>query len=126
MILGINQQIQGFENEFTIQQADLKKIFDLKYADALAKSKEDEKSAIIDLNDDKLSKEDTSSKIMKIRYDYDQTQASLLEEKMASLEKLEGEHKEKLKKFADSFEFDPHIKLVWDSELSRYNAVMRN
>jgi hypothetical protein len=125
-ILGINQQLEGFENEFAIQQADLKKIFDLKYADALTKSKEDEKSAIKDLNDNKVSKEDTSSKIMKIRHDYDLTQASLLEEKMASLEKLEGEHKEKLKKFADSFEFDPHIKIVWDSELSRYNAVMKD
>lgn len=125
-ILGINQQIQGFENEFGIHQADLKKIFDLKYADALAKSKEDEKSAIKDLNDNKMSKEDTSSKIMQIRHEYDSTKASLLQEKMASLEKLGDEHKENLKKFADSYEFDPHVRIVWNSELSKYDAVMRN
>jgi hypothetical protein len=125
-IIEINQKLQEFDDEFALKQTELKKIYDKKYADVLTKSKEDEKNAIKDQRDRPgISQEDLSIKIMQIRKEYDLAKETLLQEKIASLKILEDTHKEDVKKFADTYEFDPYVKIVWNSDLSKYDAVKK-
>ena len=70
--------------------------------------------------------EELSTKIMQIRKKYDSTQENILQEKIAALKILDDVHKENIKKFADTYEFDLYVKIVWNSELSKYDAVKKN
>ena len=70
--------------------------------------------------------EELSTKIMQIRKKYDSTQENILQEKIVALKILDDVHKENIKKFADTYEFDPYVKIVWNSELSKYDAVKKN
>jgi hypothetical protein len=125
-IIGINQKLQEFDDEFALKQTELKKMYDKKYADVLTKSKEDEKSAIKDQRDRPgMSQEELSIKIMQIRKEYDLAKETILQEKIASLKILEDTHKEDVKKFTDTYEFDPYVKIVWNSDLSKYDAVKK-
>lgn len=125
-IIEINQKLQEFDDEFALKQTELKKIYDKKYADVLTKSKEDEKSAIKDQRDRPgMSQEDLSTKIMQIRKEYDLAKETILQEKIVSLKTLEDTHKEDVKKFAGTYEFDPYVKIVWNSDLSKYDAVKK-
>ncbi|MFB5609450.1 MAG: hypothetical protein ACE5Q5_04420 [Nitrosarchaeum sp.] len=127
IIIGINKKLQEFDNDLALKQAELKKNYDKKYADALAKSKEDEKMVVKDHSERPgMSKEELSTKIIQIRKKYDSTQDSILQEKMESLKKLDDAHKENVKKFADSYNLDPYVELIWNSNLSKYEAIKRN
>jgi len=127
IIQGINQKLQEFDNDFALKQAELKDLYDKKYADALAKSKEDEKNAIKDQSErPDMSKEELSTKIMQIRKNYDSTQEDLLHEKMNALQSLDDTYKESMKKYVDTYELDPYIKIIWNSNISNYEAVKRN
>lgn len=63
---------------------------------------------------------------MQIRKKYDSTQDNILQEKIASLKTLDDTHKENVKKFADTYELDPYVKIVWNSDMSKYEAVKKN
>lgn len=126
IIMGINSQLQEFDDDFALKQAVLKENYDKKYADALLQSKADEKRAIKDQSErSSMSKEELSTKIMQIRKQYDSTQDSILQEKISALKTLDDTYKENLKKFADTYELDPYVKMVWNSNLSKYEAVKR-
>lgn len=123
----INQQIQEFENELDARKLELKKTYDIKYADALIQSKEDEKKAIKDYNERSgMTKEELSRKIIYIRKQYESQQDDILQEKIESLKNLEDSHKLKVKDFASSYDFEQYIKIVWNSAKSGYEAISRN
>lgn len=127
IIQEINQKLEEFNGELALKQADLKEEYDKKYSDALTQSKNDEKSAIKDQKERPgMTLEELSAKIMQIRKKYDSTQNDILQEKIESLKVLDDVHKEKIKKFADSYELDPYVKIVWNSDLSKYEAIKRN
>ncbi len=127
IIQEINQKLEEFDDDLALKQAELKEKYDKKYADALAQSKNDEKSAIKDQSERPgMTKEELSTKIIQIRKKYDSTQENILQEKIAALKILDNVHKENVKKFADTYEFDPYVKIVWNSELSKYDAVKKN
>jgi hypothetical protein len=127
IIQEINQKLEEFDDDLTLKQAELKDTYDKKYSDALKQSKNDEKSAIKDQSERLgMTIEELSTKIMQIRKKYDSTQENILQEKIAALKILEDVHKENIKKFADTYEFDPYVKIVWNSELSKYDAVKKD
>lgn len=127
IIQEINQKLEEFDDDLALKQAELKDVYDKKYADALKQSKNDEKSAIKDQSERSgMTIEDLSTKIMQIRKEYDSTQENILQEKIEALKILDDVHKENVKKFADTYEFDPYVKIVWNSELSKYDAVEKN
>ena len=127
IIQEINQKLEEFDDNLALKQAELKDTYDKKYVDALAQSKNDEKSAIKDQSERPgMTKEELSTKIIQIRKKYDSTQENILQEKIAALKKLDEIHKENVKKFADTYEFDPYVKIAWNSELSKYDAVKKN
>ena len=126
-IIEINQKLEEFNDDLALKQAELKEEYDKKYSDALAQSKSDEKKAIKDQRErPDMTKEELSTKIIQIRKKYDSTQDNILQEKISELKTLDDLYKEKIKKFADSYEFDPYVKIVWNSNLSKYEAVKRN
>ena len=127
IIQEINQKLEEFDDDLALKQADLKDAYDKKYSEALKQSKNDEKSAIKDQSERPgMTIEELSTKIMQIRKKYDSTQENILQEKIAALKILDDVHKENVKKFADTYEFDPYVKIVWNSELSKYDAVKKN
>lgn len=127
VIMGINQKLQEFDNDLAIKQANLKKEYDKKYADALEESKSDEKRAIKNQSERPgMTLEELSAKILQIRKQYDSTQDNLLQEKIAALQILDEDYKKSLKEFADTYELDPYVQIVWNSDFSKYETVKRN
>ncbi|MCE9618270.1 MAG: hypothetical protein K8Q88_07960 [Nitrosarchaeum sp.] len=127
IIQEINQKLEEFDDDLALKQAELKDAYDKKYSDVLKQSKNDEKSAIKDQSERLgMTIEELSTKIMQIRKKYDSTQENILQEKIVALKILEDVHKENVKKFADTYEFDPYVKIVWNSELSKYDAVKKD
>lgn len=125
-IQDINQEIKEFKIELQEKQIELKKNYDKKYADALAQSKENEKKAAIDYNEHhEMTTKELSNKIYSIRKQLDLTQDDILQEKIESLKMLEDEYKIKVKNFADNYQFDKDIKIVWNSDKVSYDAVRR-
>ncbi len=125
-IQDINQKIKEFKIELQEKQIELKKNYDKKYADALVQSKEAEKKATKDYNERPgMTKKELSNKIYSIRKQHDSTQDDILKEKIDSLKMLEDEYKIKVKNFADNYQFDKDIKIVWNSDKSSYDAVRR-
>jgi len=126
IIMGINQRLQEFDNDLALKQANLKIVFNKKYDDALTKTKSDEKRVIKDqLERPGMSKEELSVKIMQIRKQYDSVQDYILQEKIASLQTLDDEYNKSLKEFVDTYDLDPYIQIVWNSDLSKYNVMAR-
>ncbi|PIN83297.1 MAG: hypothetical protein COV65_03885, partial [Nitrosopumilales archaeon CG11_big_fil_rev_8_21_14_0_20_33_24] len=109
------------------KQAELKEQFDKKYDDALLQSKLDEKRAIKDQSErDNMSKEELSNKIIQIRKHYDSTKDNIMQEKIDALKSLDKTYDENLKKFAQIYDLDPYVKVVWNSDYSKYEAVKKN
>ena len=127
VIMGINQRLQEFDDDLAAKQVKLKIEYDKKYTDALAESKADEKRAIKDQSQRPgMTLDELSTKIMQIRKQYDSTQDNLLQEKITALQILDEEYKRSLKEFADTYELDPYVQVVWNSDFSKYEAVKRN
>lgn len=127
IIQEINQKLEEFDDDLALKQAELKDAYDKKYSDVLKQSKNDEKSAIKEQSERTgMTIEELSTKIMQIRKKYDSTQENILQEKIAALKILDDVHKENVKKFADTYEFDPYVKIAWNSDLSKYDAVKKN
>ena len=126
-IIEVNQKIQGFYDELALKQAELKEQFDKKYDDALLQSKLDEKRAIKDQSERvNMSKEELSNKIIQIRKHYDSTKDNTMQEKIDALKSLDKTYNENLKKFAQTYDLDPYVKIVWNSDYSKYEAVKKN
>lgn len=126
-IIEVNQKIQGFYDDLALKQAELKTQFDKKYNDALLQSKLDEKSAIKDHNErSNMSKEELSNKIIQIRKQYDSTKDNIMQEKLDALKELDKITDKNLEEFAQTYELDPYIQVVWNSHFSKYEAVKKN
>ncbi|GKS66495.1 hypothetical protein YTPLAS73_00420 [Nitrosarchaeum sp.] len=127
MIIEVNQKIQEFYDNLAIKQAELKAQFDKKYDDALLQSKLDEKMAIKNQSErQNMSKEELSNKIIQIRKQYDSTKDNIMQEKINALKELDKITDENLEKFVQTYELDPYIKVVWNSQYSKYEAVKNN
>ncbi|MEC4848186.1 MAG: hypothetical protein RI100_03275 [Nitrosarchaeum sp.] len=126
-IIEVNQKIQGFYDDLALKQAELKTQFDKKYDDALLQSKLDEKKAIKDHSErPNMSKEELSNKIIQIRKQYDSTKDNIMQEKLDALNDLDKITDKNLEEFVQTYELDPYIKVVWNAQFSKYEAVKKN
>jgi len=73
-----------------------------------------------------MSKEELSNKIIQIRKQYDSTKDNIMQEKLDALKELDKTTDKNLKEFAQTYELDPYIKVVWNSQFSKYEAVKKN
>jgi hypothetical protein len=126
-IIGINQKIQEYYDELALKQAELKDQFDKKYDDALLQSKLAEKNALKDYGErHNMSKEELSTKIRQIRKQYDSAKDIIIQEKIDALKELDKILDENLEKLAQTYELDPYIKIILNSQYSKYEAVKKN
>ena len=122
----INQQIREIQNEFEDEKIALKKQYDIKYDGLLSKSKEAEKSAIQDYNEDSdASKEELSKMINYIREKYESDKEDVLKDKIKDTKKLEREHKHKMAEFAQNYDDHPYIQVISNTGNTGYEAIAR-
>jgi len=122
----INQQIREIRNEFEGEKIELKKQHDAKYDELLSQSKEAEKTAIQDYNEDSdASKEELSRIINSIREEYESDKEDVLDDKVKDLKKLEMEFKSTMTEFAQDYNEHSYIQVTLDSGNIVYEAVAR-
>jgi hypothetical protein len=73
-----------------------------------------------------MSKEEISTKIIQIRKQYDSAKDSIIQEKIDALKELDKILDENLEKLAQTYELDPYIKIILNSQYSKYEAVKKN
>lgn len=73
-----------------------------------------------------MLKEELSNKIIQLRKQYNSTKDNIMQEKIDALNALDTTHDENLKTFAQTYDLDPYVKIVWNSNYSKYEAVKKN
>ncbi len=73
-----------------------------------------------------MSKEELSNKIIQIRKQYDSTKDNIIQEKLDALKELDKATDKNLEEFAQTYELDPYVKVVWNSQFLKYEAVKKN
>lgn len=122
----INQQIREIQNELEDEKTALKKQYDIKYDELLSESKDTEKSAIQEYNEDSdAPKEELSKMINSIREKYESDKEEVLKDKIKDTQKLEREYKSKMSEFAQNYDDHPYIQVISDSGKTRYEAVAK-
>jgi len=122
----INQQIRDMERDLENKKIELKKEYDKKYDELLEQSKIEEKNATKYYNEHTdMSKEELSTKIIKIREDYEDDKEDILKDKVGDIRELEKEHEQQMADMVQSYEFDPYIKIVLNSGSTGYEAVLK-
>ena len=122
----INQQIREIQNELRDEEIELKKQYDVKYDELLSQSKEAEKNAIQDYNEDPDAlKEELSKTINSIRDQYKSDKEDMLKNKLKDIKKLEREHNDKMIQFAQNYDDHPYIQVMSNSGKTGYEAIVR-
>jgi len=122
----INQQIDVIYDKNELEQIQLKKKFDEMYEDADKSTKQNEKILLLKFNvDNKMTNKELSVKIMEIRNNNELHKEQILEDKLDGLEQLKIELHKELQDMASSFENNPDIKMVWDSDTEKFYATER-
>ena len=122
----VNQEVKEIYDNNTLEQIQLKKKYDLIYQDADKLVNQEQKDLLLKFNeDDQMSKEELSIKIMEIRYNNVLYKKHILEDKLEALEDLKLEFHKELQVMASGFENNPDIKMVWDSANEKYYATER-
>ena len=122
----INQQIMEIQNELEGEEIALKKQYDVKYEELLSQSKETEKEAIKNYNENSdASKQELSKMINSIREKYESDKEDILKDKIKDTKKLEREHKNKMIQFAQNYDDHPYIQVIQNSGNTGYEAVAR-
>ena len=122
----VNQQIREIQNELEGEKIAIKKQYDTKYDRLLYESKEAEKSAIQDYNEDSdVSKEELSKTINYTREKYESDKEDVLKDKIKDTKKLEREFKNKMTEFAQNYNDHPYIQVISNSGNTGYEAIAR-
>ena len=121
----INQKIREIEDSLENEQMDLKKRYDLMYAETQLASKEAERAVIKDFSDGNISNEQLSRKISDIREDLESDKEKILRDKVKDAKNLERTYEKKMETFAQEYDLDPYIKIVSNSGKLGYEAVLR-
>ena len=122
----VNQQIREIQNELEGEKIALKKQYDIKYDELLSESKEAEKSAIQDYNEDSdASKEELSKTINYTREKYESDKEDVLKDKIKDTKKLERKFKNKMTEFAQNYNDHPYIQVISNSGNTGYEAIAR-
>ena len=72
-----------------------------------------------------MSNKELSIQIMEIRSNNELNKEQIMKDKLEALENLRLELHKELQDLADSFDGDPDIKIVWDSDSEKFYATER-
>jgi len=125
-VFEINQKILDIYDNNVLDQIQLKKHYDLMYEETDKSAYNQEKELLLGFNSNgKMSKEELAIQIMEVRDNNESYKEQILEDKVQALEDLKLELHKELQTMANSFEDDPDVKMVWDSDDEKFYAAER-
>ena len=125
-VFELNQEIDIMYDEYTLDQIKLKKTYDQMYKDQDLIKNQDEKNLSIEFNSSEdMTKEDFSNQIKEIRKNHEIKKAQILEVKSQALEDIEVEFHRKIQQMASGYDTNSEIKLIWNSDSSKFYAISR-
>ena len=125
-VFDLNQEINDLYDLHTIDQIQLKKKYDLMYkeADELTKQEEQNLQKKYYSSED-MTKDQLAILIMELRENNESNKEQILKDKSQALEDLNMEMHKKMQEMAGEFKNNSKIKLVWNSDDSKYQAEKR-
>ena len=120
----INQQIREFDEDYQIKQNEIIKLYDIKYQNVDIEAKRAEREMIAEYSANKtLTEKEISDKILLIRNQIGVEKDKVLEEKLKALDDLRAEFDKNVLGLVTAFEDRLGIKIIWNSDISSYEAV---
>ena len=120
----INQQIREFDEDYQIKQNEIIKLYDIKYQNVDIEAKRAEREMIAEYSANKtLTEKEISDKILLIRNQIGAEKDKVLEEKLQALNDLRVEFDKNVLGLVTAFEDRLGIKIIWNSDISSYEAV---
>ena len=120
----INQQIREFDEDYQIKQNEIIKLYDIKYQNVDIEAKRAEREMIAEYSANKtLTEKEISDKILLIRNQIGSEKDKVLEEKLQALNDLRVEFDKNVLGLVTAFEDRLGIKIIWNSDISSYEAV---
>jgi hypothetical protein len=124
IIYEINEQIKLVNDEATLKEVDLIKHYDTLYKTEEMQSKNAEKLALITIQTNStMTKKEQSDRIMAVRNQYKSSMEKILDDKIGALAELKKETDTKVSNIAKEYENNQKIKIVWNSDMSSYEAI---
>lgn len=122
-ISSVNLKIKKIHDTYEIQIKDMEKKYHHMFMKMEQKQKDEEKLVLNKLNNGEISRENFSSQITDIREKYDTVKNSMIKEKFQTLEIMEKSMKENLDTMMSKYAHDSEIKIIWNSDESKYEIV---
>ena len=120
----INQQIREFDEDYQIKQNEIIKLYDIKYQNVDIEAKRAEREMVAEYSANKtLTEKEISDKILLIRNQIGSEKDKVLEEKLEALDDLRVEFDKNVLGLVTAFEDRLGIKIIWNSDISSYEAV---
>lgn len=120
----INQKIREFDEDYQIQQNEIVKQYDIKYENVEIEAKRAEREMVAEYSANKtLTEKEISDKILLIRNQIGSEKDKVLEEKLEALDELRVEFDKNVLGLITAFEDRLGIKIIWNSNISSYEAV---
>ena len=120
----INQQIREFDEDYQIKQNEIIKLYDIKYQNVDIEAKRAERERVAEYSANKtLTEKEVSDKILLIRNQIGVEKDKVLEEKLEALDDLRVEFDKNVLGLVTAFEDRLGIKIIWNSDISSYEAV---
>jgi hypothetical protein len=120
----INQQIREFDEDYQMKQNEIIKLYDIQYENVDIEAKRAEREMVAEYSADKtLTAKEISDKILFIRNQIGAEKDKVLEEKLKALDDLRAEFDKNVLGLVTAFEDRLGIKIIWNSDISSYEAV---
>ncbi len=124
IIYEINERIKLVNDEASLKEVNLIKHYDTLYKNEEMQSKNAEKLVLLKIQSNStLTKKEQSDNIMAVRNQYKSSMEKILADKIDSLDELKKEIDVKVSNIAKEYDDNPKIKIVWNSDLSSYEAI---
>ncbi len=125
-VFEINQEIDNLYDEHALDQINLKKKYDQIYTDEDLVNKQAEKDLSLQfISGGNMTKLDFSDQIKEIRKNHEIKKEQILEDKEQALRDLQTEFHKKMQQMASEYDTNSEIKMVWNSDYSKFQAASR-
>ena len=120
----INQKIREFDEDYQMKQNEIIKLYDVQYENVDIEAKRAEREMVAEYSANKtLTEKEISDKILFIRNQIGVKKDQVLEEKLEALDDLRVEFDKNVLGLITAFEDRLGIKIIWNSDISSYEAV---
>ena len=122
-VKNINNKISTTYMYYHEKLQDMEEKYGQTFADLEIQQREEEKKIIEEFESTDMSQEKFMQKIEKVRKTYELLEQVILKEKDQAFRIMESNHEQHMKDFVTNFDFISDVKIMWDSDELRYEAV---